>query len=92
MSHPIGVSWAHPARLHDAGMERNHHWYEIRVAGCLGDTILAAFPELDAETERGQTILTGMLPDRSALYGVVARIESLGLELVGLRRLWPDAG
>lgn len=73
-------------------MERNHHRYEIRVAGCLGGTMLAAFPELHAETERGQTVLSGNLPDQSALYGIVARIESLGLELVDLRRLAPDPG
>jgi hypothetical protein len=92
VSHPIGVSWAHPPCFDHLDMERNHHRYEIRVAGSLGDTILAAFPELDAETERGQTILTGKLPDRSALYGIVARLESLGLELVDLRRLSQDAG
>ena len=90
MSHPIGVSCSHPVRFDDPGMERNHYRYQIRVAGYLGDTILAAFPELDVETERGQTILTGKLPDRSALYGIVARIESLGLELVDLHRLSHD--
>jgi hypothetical protein len=72
-------------------MERNDHRYEIRVAGCLGDTILAAFPELHAELERGHTILTGKLPDRSALYGIVARLESLGLDLVDIHRLSPEA-
>lgn len=68
-------------------MESNTQRYEIRVAGYLGDTILVAFPELHAKHERGQTVLTGKLPDRSALYGIVARLESLGLELLDLRRL-----
>ena len=34
------------------------------------------------------TLLTGVL-DRSALYGVLAEIEALGLDLVDLRRLDP---
>jgi hypothetical protein len=36
-----------------------------------------------------ETVLTGLLPDRSALYGVLAEIEALGLELIELRRLLP---
>ena len=36
--------------------------------------------------EGGNTLLTGFL-DRSALYGVLAEIEVLGLDLVELRRL-----
>jgi hypothetical protein len=31
-------------------------------------------------------VLTGLLPDRAALYGVLAEIEALGLELLELRR------
>jgi hypothetical protein len=30
-------------------------------------------------------MLTGLLPDRSALYGVLAEIEARGLDLVELR-------
>jgi hypothetical protein len=37
----------------------------------------------------GQTVLTGLL-DRSALYGVLAEIEALGLDLVEVRRLKPN--
>jgi len=36
-----------------------------------------------------QTVLSGLLPDRSALYGVLAEIEALGLDLVELRQLAP---
>jgi hypothetical protein len=35
------------------------------------------------------TVLTGLL-DRSALYGVLAEIEALGLDLLELRKLIPD--
>ena len=60
--------------------------YEIRVRGLLGDTSLEAFPGLHAETRDGTTVLTGILPDQAALYGVLAQIEALGLELLDVRR------
>ena len=34
-----------------------------------------------------ETVLTGVLADQSALYGVLNRLQSLGLELVEVRRL-----
>ena len=60
-------------------------WYEIRVRGDLSDMLLEAFPGLQARTERGETVLSGELPDRAALHGVLAEIESLGLELLEVR-------
>lgn len=61
--------------------------YEIRIRGHLGETLLQAFPALEAETRDGDTLLRGALPDQAALHGVLADIEALGLELVELRRL-----
>jgi hypothetical protein len=63
--------------------------YEIHVRGRLGDTIRSAFPALRARLEGGDTVLTGSLPDQAALYGVLAEVEALGLELVEVRRLPP---
>ena len=40
-----------------------------------------------SEVERGETVLTGLLEDRSAVFGVLAQIEALGLELLELRRI-----
>jgi hypothetical protein len=65
------------------------HRYRIRVRGCLGETISTAFPALQARASGGDTVLTGPLPDRAALYGVLAQIEALGLELLEVRRLPP---
>ena len=45
------------------------------------------FPDLDAQTCGGDTLLSGSLPDQSALHGVLAQIESLGLELIEVRQL-----
>ena len=61
--------------------------YAIRIQGRLGVTALSAFPTMVAEVEDGDTVLTGVLEDRSAVFGIVAQIESLGLELLELRRL-----
>jgi hypothetical protein len=60
--------------------------FEIRVRGLLGDRLLTAFPDLAAVADHGDTVLTGHLPDQSALHGVLAQIEALGLELVEVRR------
>lgn len=38
-----------------------------------------------------ETVLTGVL-DQSGLYGVLAEIESLGLDLLEVRRLGPCGG
>jgi len=32
-------------------------------------------------------VLSGYLPDQAALHGVLAQIESLGLELLAVRRV-----
>ncbi len=61
--------------------------YEIRVRGHLGQTMRIAFPELRVRVEGGDTVLSGALPDQAAVYGVLAAIESLGLELVAVRRV-----
>jgi hypothetical protein len=36
---------------------------------------------------RGETVLTGWLEDRSALFGVIVQIERLGLELLEVRQV-----
>jgi hypothetical protein len=63
--------------------------YEIWVRGHLGETMRFAFPDLRAQPRGENTVLTGALPDQAALYGVLAEIEALGLELLEVRRLPP---
>jgi ketosteroid isomerase-like protein len=62
-------------------------WFAIRVAGRLGHTALGAFPEFDFDIGGPDTSLTGELPDSAALYGALARLEALGLDLIDVRRL-----
>lgn len=61
--------------------------YEIRVHGRLSKTLLGAFPTLDARVQGRETVLSGALPDQAALYGVLAQMEALTLELLEVRRL-----
>jgi hypothetical protein len=59
---------------------------EIGVRGLLSETLLASFPTLSAEAQDAETVLAATLADQAALYGVIARIEALGLELIEVRR------
>jgi hypothetical protein len=74
----------------DTGPGRQPQRYEIRVRGRLGETFRAAFPGLRVLIQDSETVLSGPLADRAALYGVLAEIETLGLELVELRQVTPD--
>jgi hypothetical protein len=61
-------------------------YYEFRIRGLLGETLLGAFPGLQADVQGGETVLAGSLVDQSALHGVLAQIELLGLELLDVHR------
>jgi len=61
--------------------------YTVRIRGRLGATALSAFPSMVPELEGSETVLTGLLADRPALFGVVAHFEALGLELLELRQI-----
>ena len=80
---------ASSALLADFSLERGAR-YRIRVRGRLSETIRSAFPALRARADGGDTVLTGVLADQAALYGVLAEAEALGLELIEVRRLPPD--
>jgi hypothetical protein len=63
--------------------------YEIRVVGRLSDSLLNAFAGMRASVEPVETVLHGPVEDQAALHGLLNRIQSLGLELIEVRRL-PD--
>jgi hypothetical protein len=62
-------------------------FYTIRIKGRLGATALSAFSSMAHELKSSETVLTGWLEDRSALFGVLAQIEGLGLELLEVRQV-----
>jgi hypothetical protein len=61
--------------------------YEIRVRVHLGRTILTSFTWLHPETIDDRTVLQGRRIDEAALYGLLGQLETLGLELLKVRRL-----
>ena len=65
------------------------HYYEIRVKGTLPPEALMDFEELTAAPEPAMTVLHGPLADQAALYGLLVRLELLGIQVQEVRRLLP---
>lgn len=61
--------------------------YEIRIRGRVSDVVLATFDGLESDVERVETVLHGPVRDQAELHGLLHRVQSLGLELVEVRRL-----
>ncbi len=64
-------------------------YYEIRVKGMLPPEALMDFEELRAAPEPAMTVLHGPLADQAALYGLLVRLELLGIQVEEVRRLAP---
>jgi len=77
---------AHLRAAHHGRMDPAPARYTIRINGHLGAMMLSAFPAMVPQWQGAETELTGLL-DRSALYGVLAEIDALGLDLLEVRRL-----
>ena len=82
--------WTHLVALDDCSMDPAYARYMIRINGHLGATLLSAFPALAWQRQGQETVLTGVL-DRPGLYGVLAEIEALGLDLLEVRQFTPEA-
>jgi hypothetical protein len=59
--------------------------FELRFRGEPGPALRGAFPEFVLRPEHGMTVLHGEFVDQAALLGAIERINSLGLQLVGVR-------
>jgi hypothetical protein len=60
-------------------------YYEIRIKSHLDPHWSDWFPGLKlAHVEGDETLLTGTLPDQTALYGLLERIRDLNLRLVSV--------
>jgi hypothetical protein len=86
-NHRIQASPAHPVRRQDDRVAAPASLYGIRIKGRLGATALSAFPSMACELMSSETVLTGWLEDQAALFGVLAQIEGLGLELLEVRQV-----
>jgi hypothetical protein len=73
-------------------MRRTGTWtvYRIVVRSELSDKYAVAFEGMEMETRDGVTVLTGKIIDQPHLYGILERINGLGLELLSVEAL-PDA-
>ena len=57
----------------------------------LSDRYASAFEGMEMETKEGQTILTGEVKDQPHLFGILDRLNSLGLELLSVQTLSEEA-
>jgi hypothetical protein len=87
--HRIPVMRVHMPVAHHGRMDPAPALYSIRINGHLGAMMLSAFPAMAPHWQGAETVLTGLL-DRSALYGVLAEIDALGLDLLEVSQLEQD--
>ena len=63
--------------------------YEITFAGEAGTILRAEFDDCEVRVGPGTTTLHCELPDQGALHGLLQRIASFGLELIGVSVVAP---
>jgi hypothetical protein len=74
-------------------MRRTVTWtvYRIVVRSELGDKYAVAFEGMEMEAKEGVTVLTGEIIDQPHLFGILERINGLGLELLSVQHLPSEA-
>lgn len=60
--------------------------YEIRVAGTVPEEDLRDMGAVASAPEQVNTVLYG-ISDQAALYGLLARLRALGIEVLEVRRV-----
>ena len=61
--------------------------YEISVSGELPTTVLDEVGHFSVEVVPVRTVMRGPVADQAALHGIINRLQSLGLELIEVRRI-----
>jgi len=61
--------------------------YRIVTRSELSDRYASAFEGMHLEREDGRTILTGEVKDQPHLFGILQRINGLGMELLSVEAL-----
>jgi hypothetical protein len=61
--------------------------YEIRVKGRLSQTVTGAFEDFSATVKPAETTLRGEVRDQAELQALLEQVQSLGLELIEVKRL-----
>jgi outer membrane PBP1 activator LpoA protein len=65
--------------------------YRIVARSELGERYASAFEGMRMETRDGQTILTGKIKDQPHLFGILQRLNGLGIELLSVQALSEEA-
>ena len=70
----------------------NARYYEIRLKGHLEARWVQWFDGLAiTQDENGNTLLSGPVADQAALHGLLKRVRDLGLPLLSVNSVKPDA-
>ena len=64
--------------------------YEIRIRGVASELLRAAFDDVEMLHGNGQTVLRTGAVDTATLYGLISRIETLGLVLLNVETIDVD--
>jgi hypothetical protein len=81
----LGTSHAQTSERLGAAVPSSY--YEIRVTGVLPPEALLDFARLTASVEPVETVLHGPIQDQAALNGLLARLETFGIQILEIRRL-----
>ena len=71
-------------------MTKRPHAYELKIRGVASDLIRAEFDDVELREAPGATCLRTGEADTATLYGLIKRIETLGLVLLEVTPV--DAG
>ena len=64
--------------------------YQIRVGGRLDERWTAWFAQMTLTVaDNGDTLLTGLVADQAALYGLLRKVRDLGVPLISVIGLHP---
>jgi hypothetical protein len=61
--------------------------FEVRVAGLVSDEALDRLRGVTVSSQELRTVLTGHFRDQAELHGFLARLRSLNLDIVEIRRV-----
>ena len=86
---PAGARWVDVAISHKElwGPAVASVYYEIRIVGVLPAEALLDFDRLSASVHQVETVVHGPLQDQAALHGLLARLETFGVQVLEVRRL-----
>ena len=65
--------------------------YRIVVRSELSDRYASAFEGMQMEAKNGQTILTGEVKDQPHLFGILERLNGLGMDLLSVQTFSEEA-